>query len=160
MVSVIAPTSSGRLTEATRSSGSPVRRNDASPSGPDGLASYLRTGLPEDLVASVSLPLDIGAITETIPIHLRRAVTRRDRRCRFPGCDQPAAASQVHHIVHRAHGGPTKLTKLLLLCTFHHLIAVHRWGWQISLHPDGTVTAVSPDGTRHLRSHAPPGTAA
>ena len=53
-------------------------------SGPDGLASFLRTGLPEDLVASVSLPLDVGAITETIPIHLRRAVTRRDRRCRFP----------------------------------------------------------------------------
>ena len=77
-----------------------------------------------------------------------------------PGCDQPVAASQVHHIVHRADGGPTRLTNLLLLCSFHHLIAVHRWGWQVRLHPDGTVTAVSPDGTRQLRSHAPPGTAA
>ncbi len=129
-------------------------------SGPDGLAAYLRTGLPEDLVASVSLPLDVGAITETIPVHLRRAVARRDRRCRFPGCDQPVAATQVHHIVHRAHGGPTKLINLLSLCSFHHLIAIHRWGWQISLHPDGTVTATSPDGNRVLRDHAPPGSAA
>ncbi|MGD0377057.1 MAG: DUF222 domain-containing protein, partial [Streptosporangiaceae bacterium] len=44
-------------------------------SGPLGLAAYLRTRLPDDLVASVSLPLDIGAATETIPVHLRRAVT-------------------------------------------------------------------------------------
>ncbi len=129
-------------------------------SGPGGVAAYLRSGLPEDLVASVSLPLDVGAITETIPVHLRRAVARRDRRCRFPGCDQPVAACQVHHVVPRSQGGPTKLTGLILLCSFHHLIAVHRWGWRIELHPDGTVTAVSPDGTKHLRSHAPPGTAA
>ena len=125
-------------------------------SGPDGVAAYLRTGLPEDLVASVSLPLDVGAVTETIPVHLRRAVARRDRRCRFPGCDQPVAATQVHHIVHRSEGGPTKLTNLLSLCSFHHLIAIHRWGWQIRLHPDGTVTAISPDGSRVLHGHGPP----
>ncbi len=125
-------------------------------SGPDGVAAYLRTGLPEDLVASVSLPLDVGAVTETIPVHLRRAAARRDRRCRFPGCDQPVAACQVHHIVPRGEGGPTRLTNLLNLCAFHHLIAIHRWGWQIRLHPDGTVTAVSPDGIKHLHSHAPP----
>jgi HNH endonuclease len=129
-------------------------------SGPDGLAAYLRTGLPEHLVASVSLPLDVGASTDTIPVHLRRAVARRDRRCRFPGCDQPVAACQVHHIVPRSRGGPTKLGNLLNLCSFHHLVAIHRWGWQIRLHPDGTVTAVSPDGTRHLHSHGPPGAAA
>jgi hypothetical protein len=39
-------------------------------SGPGGLAAYLRTRLPDDLVASVSLPLDIGAVTDTIPVHL------------------------------------------------------------------------------------------
>ncbi len=130
-------------------------------SGPGGLASYLRTGLPDNLAASVSLPLDVGAVTETIPVHLRRAAASRDRHCRFPGCDQPVAACQVHHIMPRAEGGPTRLTNLLNLCSFHHLIAIHRWRWQIVLHPDGTVTAVSPDGNRHLHSHAPPsGTAA
>jgi hypothetical protein len=36
-------------------------------SGPGGLASYLRTRLPDDLIASVSLPLDIGAVTGSSP---------------------------------------------------------------------------------------------
>jgi hypothetical protein len=128
-------------------------------SGPGGLAGYLRTRLPDDLVASVSLPLDIGAVTGTIPVHLRRAVTVRDRHCRFPGCTQPAAACQPHHIIPRSKGGPTSLTNLINLCSFHHLIAIHRWGWGITLHPDGTVTATGPDG-RTLHSHSPPATAA
>jgi Domain of unknown function (DUF222) len=128
-------------------------------SGPAGLAAWLRTGLLPGTVASVSLPLDVGAATETIPVHLRRAVTARDRHCRFPGCAQPAAVCQPHHIVPRSQGGPTCLTNLLLLCTFHHLIAVHRWGWAIALNPDGTVTATGPDG-RVLHSHGPPAQAA
>jgi hypothetical protein len=125
-------------------------------SGPAGLAAFLRTGLPDKVVASVSLPLDIGAATETIPVHLRRAVTARDRHCRFPGCRQPPAACHPHHIVPRAKGGVTSLINMLLLCNFHHLIAVHRWGWGIVLNPDGTTTATSPDGTRTLHSHGPP----
>jgi 5-methylcytosine-specific restriction endonuclease McrA len=108
----------------------------------------------------VSLPLDIGAATETIPAHLRRAVTARDRHCRFPGCDQPPAASQIHHLTPRAEGGAASLTNLILLCPFHHLIAIHRWGWQLTLHPDGTTTAVSPNSSRTLHSHGPPATAA
>jgi len=129
-------------------------------SGPGGLASWLRTRLPDHLAASVSLPLDIGASTDTIPVHLRRAVTARDRHCRFPGCDQHPAACQPHHLIPRAQGGPTSLSNMLLLCTFHHLIAVHRWGWAITLAPDGTVTAVSPDDGRVLHSHSPPAHAA
>jgi len=46
------------------------------------------------------------------------------------------------------------------LRTFHHLIAVHRWGWHVTLHPDATVTATSPDRTRTLHSHGPPARAA
>ena len=93
-------------------------------------------------------------------MHLRRAVAVRDRGCRFPGCDQPVAACQPHHILPRAQGGATSLTNLMLLCTFHHLVAVHRWGWGIVLHPDGTVTATSPDGDKTLHSHGPPPAAA
>ena len=129
-------------------------------SGPGGLAAYLRTQLAPGTVASVSLPLDVGALTETIPVHLRRAVAVRDRGCRFPGCDQPVAACQPHHIIPRAQGGPTSLNNLTLLCTFHHLIAVHRWGWGIALHPDGSVTATSPDRDKTLHSHGPPPAAA
>jgi hypothetical protein len=40
------------------------------------------------------------------------------------------------------------------------LIAVHQWGWTLTLHADGTITAVSPDRTRSLHSHGPPSHAA
>ncbi len=85
-------------------------------SGPGGLAAYLRTRLAPGTVAAVSQPRDVGAGTDTLPVHLRRAVAVRDRHCRFPGCDQPAAACQPHHIIPRAQGGPTSLTNLMLLC--------------------------------------------
>jgi 5-methylcytosine-specific restriction endonuclease McrA len=129
-------------------------------SGPTGLAAYLRTGLLTGPAASISLPLDVGTATRTIPHYLRQAVIARDRHCQFPGCRQPALACQPHHIIPRSQGGKTCLTNLLALCAFHHLIAVHRWGWSIVLMPDGTVTATSPDKTRTLHSHSPPAQAA
>jgi Domain of unknown function (DUF222)/HNH endonuclease len=125
-------------------------------SGPDGLAARLRAALDGTPLTTVSLPLDIGAAAETIPAHLRRAVTTRHPRCAFPGCDQPASVCAVHHIVPRSRGGPTTLHNLVPLCGFHHQIAVHRWGWILRLNPDGTTTATSPDRTRTLHSHGPP----
>ncbi|WP_344398295.1 HNH endonuclease signature motif containing protein, partial [Actinomadura alba] len=115
-------------------------------SGPGGLASYLRTGLLERPLGGPSIVLDAGADGKTVPTALERLVRRRDRGCRFPGCDHPAALSQVHHIVPRSRNGPTALWNLLTLCSFHHLIAVHTWGWDIRLDPDGTTTAIAPDG--------------
>jgi hypothetical protein len=129
-------------------------------SGPGGLAAALRAGVPCPPAAAASLPLDIGQATDTIPPHLRRAVLVRDRACRFPGCQQPAAACDIHHVIWRVRGGRTQLVNLVLLCRFHHLIVIHQWGWTITLHPDATVTAVSPDGRRTLHSHSPPGTLA
>ncbi len=123
-------------------------------SGPGGLASWLRTSQLDGYAATVSLPLDIGATTDTIPVHLRRAVIRRDQHCRFPGCDRRPAGCHVHHLVPRAEGGPTSLQNCCLLCPFHHLVAIHRWGWQLVLNPDGTTTATLRDITLH--SHAPP----
>lgn len=132
-------------------------------SGPGGLAAYLRTHLLDHTLATASrpltLPLDVGAAEPTIPAHLRRAVTLRDRHCVFPGCRQPPGVCQVHHLVPRADGGATALANLVLVCRFHHLTVVHRWGWRLALHPDGTSTATSPDG-RVLRSHPPPRQAA
>ncbi|HEY3902678.1 MAG TPA: HNH endonuclease signature motif containing protein, partial [Streptosporangiaceae bacterium] len=129
-------------------------------SGPRGLASWLRTQTLTGPGATVSLPLDLGKSTEVIPPHLRRAVILRDRHCAAPGCQQPPAACQVHHIRPRRKGGRTKLSNLLLLCTFHHLILVHEWDWTITLNPDGTTTMTSPDGSRVYHSHGPPPAAA
>ena len=124
-------------------------------SGPGGLASALRGQLTGP-AATISLPLDIGTAIDTIPVQTRRAVTRRDHHCRFPGCDQPAVVCHVHHLRPRADGGETSAGNCCLLCSFHHLIAVHRWGWKLVLNPDGRTTATSPDGRRVLHSHTPP----
>jgi diadenosine tetraphosphatase ApaH/serine/threonine PP2A family protein phosphatase len=125
-------------------------------SGPGGLASWLRTRTLDGAAASVSLPLDTGTPTETIPTQLRRAVILRDRSCRAPGCTQPPAACQIHHLQPRSLGGLTKLSNLALLCSFHHLIAIHQWGWTITLNADGTTTMRNPDGTKVFHSHSPP----
>jgi hypothetical protein len=61
----------------------------------------------------------------------------------------------VHHITHKKDGGKTSITNCLLLCQFHHDVCIHRWGWQIILHPDGTTEARGPRG-QILRSHDPP----
>jgi hypothetical protein len=44
----------------------------------------------------------------------------------------------------------------VLLCTFHHQVAIHRWGWTLVLNPDGTTTAWNKDKTKVLHSHGPP----
>jgi hypothetical protein len=125
-------------------------------SGPGGLASFLRRGLLDAQLAAPSLPLDVGRSAE-IPAAIRRAVILRDQHCRWPGgCDQPAAAREVHHVAHQADGGATSVQQCLLLCFFHHHVAVHKWGWTVALHPDGTSTAHSPDGSKVLHSHGPP----
>ena len=125
-------------------------------SGPAGLAAYLRTQLTGGFFPSPSLPLDLGEPTEQVPPHLRRAVIKRDRHCRFPGCAAPPVRCHVHHLIPRSKGGPTRLDNLTLLCHFHHLVVIHRWGWALTLHADGTTTAKSPDGIRTLHSHGPP----
>ena len=128
-------------------------------SGPAGLAAFLRTGLPDNAAGAISLPLDVGRATKTIPDHLRRAVIARDRCCRFPGCRQRPAATRPPCQTTEP-GRHHRLQNLILLCAFHHLTAIHRWGWHLTLHPDGTVTAVSPDQQRILNSHGPPARAA
>ena len=126
-------------------------------SGPGGLASFLRTRQLGARLAGPSLPLDIG-FSKAIPAGIRNAVILRDRKCRWPGgCHQPAAACQVHHVTHKAHGGATSLKDCVLLCSYHHQIVIHRWGWTLLLNPDGTTTAWNPDHTKVLYSHGPPG---
>jgi len=128
-------------------------------SGPSGVAAVLRRGLLEKPWNTPSLPLDIG-YSHTIPGHIRRAVALRDRHCAWPGCDRPPVYCDIHHLRHQADGGETSLANCVLLCGFHHDVCIHRRGWRLILHPDGTTEAHSPDGRRTLHSHAPPTTRA
>jgi hypothetical protein len=125
-------------------------------SGPGGLASFLRTRQLGARLAGPSLPLDVGHSAD-IPAAIRRAVILRDQHCRWAGgCDQPASACEVHHVTHLADGGTTSVDGCALYCFFHHHVAIHQWGWTVTLHPDGTTTARSPDGSKILHSHGPP----
>jgi hypothetical protein len=125
-------------------------------SGPGGLASFLRRRQLGARLAGPSLPLDIG-YSETIPAGIRNAVILRDRKCHWAGgCSQPAAACEVHHTKHKANGGKTSVKDCVLLCPFHHQVAIHRWGWTLVLNPDGTTTAWNKDKTKVLHSHGPP----
>ena len=125
-------------------------------SGPGGLASFLRRRQLGARLAGPSLPLDIG-YSETIPAGIRNAVILRDRKCRWAGgCDQPAAACEVHHTKHKANGGKTSVKDCVLLCPFHHQVVIHHWGWTLVLNPDGTTTAWNKDKTKVLHSHGPP----
>ena len=117
-------------------------------SGPGGLASFLRRRQLGARLGGPSLPLDIG-YAETIPPGIRNAVILRDRKCRWAGgCDQPASACEVHHTRHKANGGKTSTKDCVLLCTYHHQIAIHRPGWTLVLNLDGTTTAWNKDKTQ------------
>jgi len=52
---------------------------------------------------------------------------------------------QGHHLHHWAHGGPTTLSNLALLCRRHHR-AVHEEGYKVARGPDGALRFKRPDG--------------
>jgi hypothetical protein len=87
--------------------------------------------------------VELSARTRTIPPALRRALQHRDGSCRFPGCT--GRFTQGHHLRHWAHGGPTTLSNLALLCRRHHR-AVHEDGYQVERGADGALRFRRPDG--------------
>lgn len=93
------------------------------------------------------VPVEVGRKTRTIPPALRRALLHRDQVCRFPGCERRFV--QAHHMRHWAHGGPTILSNLVLLCRYHHR-AVHEEGYQVTRGENGL-----PPGRRPGRARGP-----
>jgi hypothetical protein len=63
-------------------------------SGPGGLASYLRGALLPQPAASISIPLDLGRPTETVPAGLRRAIIARDKHCASPAVSSGLAPAR------------------------------------------------------------------
>jgi hypothetical protein len=88
-------------------------------------------------------------ITMTSPTRLatpsqQRALLARDGVCQFPGCGR-ALYLKAHHIVHEAHGGPTKLDNLVLLCQTHHTL-IHSPGWKLERDRTGKMWFTAPNG--------------
>lgn len=51
----------------------------------------------------------------------------------------PAQHCDVHHVIPRQDGGPTEVANLMLACRLDHTrLTRHRW--QLTLHPDATLT--------------------
>lgn len=101
--------------------------------------------------------LGIGKRSQIAPRWLRRQVLYRDGdRCTFPGCEESRYVN-LHHIVHWSRGGPTDLTNLVTVCSFHHTM-LHELGWSVRL--DGRASPVwfRPNGQRLDPGPAPPDT--
>lgn len=95
--------------------------------------------------------LSVGRKSRTVPPSIRRALNRRDKGCRFPGCSCTRFVD-AHHIVHWADGGETNLDNLVLLCRHHHRL-VHEGRFGLQSLPGGDMEFTTPDGKRI--PHAP-----
>jgi hypothetical protein len=70
------------------------------------------------------------------------AIRARDLGGRFPGERTPVGHCQIHHLVHREHGGNHDPDRLTLLGTRSHLRYIHGHGWRLRLDPySGEITA-------------------
>jgi hypothetical protein len=92
-----------------------------------------------------------GSVAEA----LRMANASLDHLNSRAGADLPTAALGEVLTSLGELQAKTSVSSCILLCQFHHDVCIHRWGWQIILHPDGTTEARGPDG-QILRSHDPP----
>jgi hypothetical protein len=87
--------------------------------------------------------LDYGRKRRVVPAPLRTSLERRDRHCRFPGCER-RHDRHAHHVKHWAHGGATRKENLVLLCRFHHRL-VHEDGFSVQRTRDGSFEFRRPD---------------
>ena len=102
--------------------------------------------LTEIALDELGLPASIGKATGTWTTSTRKAIVARDGHCQFPGCDLPAAWTDLHHVVHREHGGPSTHTNGVCLCRKHHTFLHRNPRWTTTFEhqrfrvyrPDGT----------------------
>ncbi|WP_305852977.1 HNH endonuclease signature motif containing protein [Georgenia sp. TF02-10] len=108
---------------------------------------------------AASVVLDVGQTQRTYTAELRRAVTTRDRRCRWPGCTMRASWCEVHHVRWWSHGGVTSVANGMTLCSFHHhvlhaqhVLVVPAGEGFAFYHRDGHLIGTSPHPPRGPRS--------
>jgi predicted restriction endonuclease len=84
-----------------------------------------------------------------------RALLKRDKHCRYPGCTSTHQL-EAHHILAVIHGGLTVLENLLLLCSRHHKL-LHDRHIRTSGDAENAVFTDAAGRTITARPHAPPG---
>jgi hypothetical protein len=95
----------------------------------------------EDGAGSV---LDQGRARRDPTVAQRVEIARRDKGCRFPGCNF-REFTDVHHVRHWIRGGETNLDNLVTLCDRHHK-AVHELGWAMKGDANSVMSFTSPHG--------------
>jgi len=111
-------------------------------------------GLQVSLDDAHGTPLMLGRRSRTPSVAMVGALRRRDRTCRFPGCER-VRYTDAHHVVWWSRGGGTDLSNLVLLCGFHHRL-VHEGGWRLVLESGSTVRWFRPNGERYRAGPGPP----
>ncbi|PII82795.1 hypothetical protein BMH32_14505 [Leucobacter sp. OLJS4] len=84
---------------------------------------------------------------------MRRFLSARDQRCRFPGCNIVPHRADQDHTIDAARGGPTTVANLSVLCRRHHMMK-HHAGIGMVQRPDGEIEWTSRLGRRR-REQAP-----
>lgn len=88
--------------------------------------------------------LDLGRSRRTFTPAVRRAIALRDKGCTFPGCDRPAAWTDVHHVrFWKRDLGSTSYANGCLLCPYHHT-EIHRRHWRAEMAADGVPEFIPP----------------
>jgi hypothetical protein len=87
----------------------------------------------------------------------RRAVLRRDGRCRWPGCRRRLRL-QVHHLDPSSWGGPDDMSNLAAACPEHHELLIPHGDYILAGNPnlpDGlTLRTITPEERRRRRSRS------
>jgi hypothetical protein len=80
----------------------------AGPVGPATLTRLLGDSTVTRIITNgAGQPLDVGTATRVWPAAVRKAITDRDRGCRFDPCDRPAAWCDIDHVTPFSEGGAT-----------------------------------------------------
>ena len=90
----------------------------------DGAESFTRVLIdPRD-----GAPLEIGRTSYRLTKAMRQALTLRDGKCTFPGCNNNALDNEADHLQAWKQGGTTGISNLSQLCPKHHRLK-HYSGW-------------------------------
>jgi hypothetical protein len=113
-------------------------------------AALCDAGWQEVAVDACGNPLDVGRTRRLFTRRQREALAVRDGGCLWPGCLQPPAFTEAHHVEQwKRDGGRTDIGNGVLLCRFHHLL-LHDHRWELRRDADGRYrltppAAVDPD---------------